>query len=52
MIKDSGKRRQFETGAVRDIAEGKGRCDLMPLVPTVGPWTGSGRSSAGACGCR
>ena len=35
MIKDSGKRRQFETGAVRDIAEGKGRCDLMPLV-TIG----------------
>lgn len=31
MIKDSGARRQFETGAVRDIAEGKGRCDLLPL---------------------
>ena len=31
MIKDSGKRREFETGAVRDIQEGKGRCDLMPL---------------------
>ena len=31
MIKDSGERRQFETGAVRDIQEGKGRCDLMPL---------------------
>lgn len=31
MIKDSGNRRQFETGAVRDIQEGKGRCDLMPL---------------------
>lgn len=30
-IKDSGERRQFETGAVRDIAEGKGRCDLLPL---------------------
>ena len=30
-IKDSGERREFETGAVRDIAEGKGRCDLMPL---------------------
>lgn len=30
-IKDSGNRRQFETGAVRDIQEGKGRCDLMPL---------------------
>ena len=30
-IKDSGARRNFETGAVRDIAEGKGRCDLLPL---------------------
>lgn len=30
-IKDSGTRRQFETGAVRDIQEGKGRCDLLPL---------------------
>lgn len=30
-IKDSGERRQFDTGAVRDIQEGKGRCDLMPL---------------------
>ena len=29
-IKDSGARREFETGAVRDIQEGKGRCDLMP----------------------
>lgn len=31
MILDSGTRREFETGAVRDIQEGKGRCDLMPL---------------------
>ena len=30
-IKDSGTRREFGTGAVRDIQEGKGRCDLMPL---------------------
>ena len=30
-IKDSGNRRQFSSGAVRDIAEGKGRMDLMPL---------------------
>ena len=30
-IKDSGTRREFDTGAVRDIQEGKGRCDLMPL---------------------
>lgn len=31
MIKDSGERRTFDTGAVRDIQEGKGRCDLLPL---------------------
>ena len=31
MIKDSGCRREFDTGAVRDIQEGKGRCDLLPL---------------------
>lgn len=31
VIKDSGNRREFETGAVRDIQEGKGRCDLLPL---------------------
>lgn len=30
-IKDSGERRSFDTGAVRDIQEGKGRCDLMPI---------------------
>jgi len=30
-VLDSGNRREFETGAVRDIQEGKGRCDLMPL---------------------
>jgi hypothetical protein len=30
-IADSGERRQFDTGAVRDISQGKGRCDLMPL---------------------
>lgn len=30
-IKDSGERRVFETGAVRDITEDKGRADLLPL---------------------
>lgn len=35
VIKDSGERRQFDTGAVRDIQEGKGRCDLMPLDVVV-----------------
>lgn len=29
-ILDSGNRREFETGAVRDMAEGKGRMDLLP----------------------
>lgn len=31
VLKDSGNRRKFDSGAVRDMAEGKGRCDLMPL---------------------
>lgn len=30
-LKDSGTRREFDSGAVRDMAEGKGRCDLLPL---------------------
>jgi len=30
-IKDSGKRQDFGTGSVRDIQEGKGRFDLLPL---------------------
>jgi len=36
-LKDSGERRQFGSGAVRDIQEGKGRCDLLPL-DIVGHW--------------
>ena len=31
-LKDSGSRRSFDSGAARDIAEGKGRCDLLPLA--------------------
>lgn len=31
MIQDSGERRTFDTGAVRDVQEGKGRPTLMPL---------------------
>ena len=31
VIKDSGNRTEFESGAVRDMHEGKGRCDLLPL---------------------
>ena len=47
VIKDSGERRQFDTGAVRDIQEGKGRCDLMPLdvVASVVGGTGDGKVS-------
>lgn len=30
-IIDSGTRREFTSGAVRDVADGKGRCDLLPL---------------------
>lgn len=30
-IKDSGERREFSTGSVRDLSEGKGRFDLMPM---------------------
>lgn len=30
-IKDSGDRTQFESGAVRDMHEGKGRFDLLPM---------------------
>lgn len=29
-LKDSGSRRRFKTGAQRDIADGKGRFDLLP----------------------
>lgn len=31
ILKDSGERTEFPTGAVRDIQIGKGRCDLLPL---------------------
>lgn len=30
-IKDSGNRREFQGGAVRDMWEGKGRFDLIPM---------------------
>ena len=32
VIKDSGERTSFSTGAVRDMHEGKGRMDLLPWV--------------------
>ena len=31
-VKDSGDRREFASGAVRDMQKGKGRCDLLPLA--------------------
>lgn len=37
-ILDSGDRTEFESGAVRDMRKGKGRCDLMPL-DVVGEYT-------------
>lgn len=38
-ILDSGARKEFASGAVRDIQEGKGRCDLLPL-DVVGEYLG------------
>jgi hypothetical protein len=35
MIKDSGQRRHFGSGAVRDMAYGKGRMDLLPWEAIV-----------------
>lgn len=35
MLNDSGHRREFKTGAVRDMAQGKGRCDLMPACSLI-----------------
>jgi len=34
-IKDSGKRTNFKTGAVRDGQEGKGRMDLLPVSALI-----------------
>lgn len=31
MLNDSGEREEFESGAVRDMKKGRGRCDLLPL---------------------
>lgn len=35
VIKDSGNRREFETGAVRDMPDGKGRMDLLPWAAII-----------------
>ena len=40
MIVDSGKRVEFESGAVRDVSEGRGRCDLLPLEVISNLFTG------------
>lgn len=34
-ILDSGERTQFNTGAVRDMHEGKGRMDLLPMTALI-----------------
>ena len=34
-IKDSGDRTKFNTGAVRDMHEGKGRMDLLPMTAII-----------------
>jgi hypothetical protein len=34
-VKDSGQRRSFGNGAVRDIATGKGRFDLLPPLALI-----------------
>lgn len=31
ILADSGERKEFDTGAMREIVQGKGRCDLLPL---------------------
>ncbi len=36
LLKDSGDRREFGTGAVRDMGGGKGRCDLLPASALIG----------------
>ena len=35
IIKDSGERREFNTGAVRDMSAGKGRLDLLPCCAVL-----------------
>uniref|UniRef100_A0A6M3LI19 dATP/dGTP diphosphohydrolase N-terminal domain-containing protein n=1 Tax=viral metagenome TaxID=1070528 RepID=A0A6M3LI19_9ZZZZ len=35
IIKDSGERTEFQTGAVRDIQVDKGRFDLLPLLTII-----------------
>lgn len=46
VIKDSGQRQEFDTGARRDVQDGKGRFDLMP------PWALEMVSKLYEAGCR
>ena len=50
-ILDSGNRTQFESGAVRDMREGKGRCDLMPLEVLCHAITGKSECEETVIGC-
>ena len=43
-ILDSGDRTKFESGAVRDMRAGKGRCDLLPLDVVAEYMTRDGRT--------
>lgn len=45
MIKDSGERRTFASGAVRDCGGNKGRCDLLPLG-VIGDFYGRAHSNS------
>lgn len=50
-IKDSGNRTEFSTGAVRDIQDDKGRCDLMPLDVVAFCFSGYEANVLGQIGC-
>ena len=30
-LQDGGERKNFDTGAMREVSDGRGRCDLLPL---------------------
>lgn len=47
-LKDSGQRREFESGAVRDIQDGKGRCDLLVLDIAAVVWCDDVLASIGS----
>ena len=51
MIKDSGSRTEFESGAVRDIQKGKGRCDLLPFEVIMRLYWDFNDNAAYVCAC-